>query len=71
MNNTVDMLFPSLKFRRPDISLSSGRKGKGRKNQSPTIYGYSKPETMESEQNIENVKGVMMNKIIQNTRFVG
>jgi hypothetical protein len=31
MNNTVDILFPSLKFRRPDISLFSGRKGEGRK----------------------------------------
>jgi hypothetical protein len=53
MNITADILFSSLKFRRPDLSLSSGLKRKGRKNQSPKIYGYSRLETMESAQNIE------------------
>jgi hypothetical protein len=71
-NNAVDILFPSLKFRRPDISLCSGRKRKGRNNQSPKIYGYLKPQTILSAQNIENIKAViMMNKRIQNVRFVG
>jgi hypothetical protein len=48
MNNDVDILFHSLKFRRPDLSLSSGRKVEGTKTNRQNFMNIQGRKRLES-----------------------